>query len=194
MCLLMVAEKKFPDIKLLLLGQEQNPDGGGIAWRERGLVHYRKGLNADQIAKIGTQTRGPWLIHFRFATVGPAIGELCHPFPVTVDAEALTEGSSNAVLAHNGHWGEWRDGIVKNLGMKATFLPTGPWSDSRVMAWVAAHSGLSFLNSLTQQRIAYMTPRNLIRFGPGWKEIDDVQCSYDPIERAQVCWDLCYAG
>ena len=49
MCVIVVAETSFPAYDDLKLFELANGDGAGVAWREDGIVHWRKNLKASEI-------------------------------------------------------------------------------------------------------------------------------------------------
>jgi len=191
MCLLIVAEDKFPAYEILKAGESQNPDGNGIAYRKAGKVEFHKGITLDRIIELGANSAPPWLIHFRVATVGPACPELCHPFPVSLKAPLNTTGQVNAVVAQNGNWFNWREGLFSAsksmIGDNSLIPKDNLWSDSRALAFVTAVHGKNFLKTLPSAgKLAYMTNNLLERFGSGWVDKGDgVFCSYDPVYRFQ---------
>jgi hypothetical protein len=173
MCLLIVAEKTFPEERILELGAKRNKDGMGIAWRENGKVKVRKGVNLTvaDLVKIGKETEAPWVIHFRLSTAGGVNTELCHPF--SVDKRACTEAEFEAqgILAHNGVWVGWQ----KELDDLPMSLPEpNMWSDTRAMAFIGGlsrdeHLRKKFFNGC-DEKLAYMTADSLCIFGKGWTD------------------------
>lgn len=182
MCLLIVANKEWPRQEILEAAQTQNSDGIGIAWKEGKKVHWKKGLKLeelDQYKDVGY----PTLIHFRAASAGMGGNnpQLCHPFPITRTASLDLEGTTTAVLAHNGNWHKWET-VSKNLPWTP---PEGPWSDTRAMAWIgglANHTKDSFaFFEKTEQKLVYFSSKLVHIFGKGWthdKETD-THYSYD---------------
>lgn len=140
MCIIMACHEVVPDFNTLMAGEDRNGDGGGVAWiNETGKVEWRKGLTAPAINYLiqRRQIKPPMVVHFRIATVGGTVDELCHPFPVTPNAETLTAGIIDGeVLFHNGHVGNWH-----GIGQHFKVSLTGPVSDSRVMAAATAIIG-----------------------------------------------------
>ena len=140
MCIIMACHEVVPDFRTLMAGEDRNQDGGGVAWiNDEGLVEWRKGLTAAAINFL-IQKRGikpPMVVHFRVATVGGTVEELCHPFPVTPAAETVLAGAINGeVLFHNGHVGNWQ-----GIGNHFKVALAGRISDSRVIAAATAISG-----------------------------------------------------
>lgn len=110
-----------------------NPHGGGVAWCDGNLIHYRKGLTADDVIKLLPVLPRPFLMHFRIATRGGQKPELTHPFPIGYDAitkiDDLT-GSARGVLIHNGTWNDFHKYIP--IGVKYSDV-----SDTQIAAYVA---------------------------------------------------------
>lgn len=127
--------------RYLDLMQENNPHGAGVAWlRETGGVKsiaWIKGLDAEEIHQLqesGALTY-PYLLHFRWATHGPKVPELAHPFPLGPDAFFHDmEGEARSVLIHNGVWYGYSKHIPPWLNEEVhPFL-----SDTQVAAYVAS--------------------------------------------------------
>lgn len=143
MCVALICPPKVrPSLPLLQACDRANPHGAGIAWRERGRIHWRKGLSVHAVHQFALEHTGELIIHFRWASVGGVDPLLCHPFPVTAGAELAAEGRTAAVLFHNGTWGNWE-----------AALPTigdldGPLSDSRAAAALIKATGSKFLRRL----------------------------------------------
>lgn len=150
MCVIFACYEKFPSEMMLERGANGNRDGAGVAWidpKEK-MVRWVKGLPSDakEVKKVLKGIKSvPVLIHFRIASVGGAIKELTHPFPVTPTVSLANEGTAEKVLMHNGHWGSWRE-TTRDYCLKHNVKPpTGPFSDSRAMAFLAAKLGVSIL-------------------------------------------------
>ena len=188
MCVIILAHDKFPEEEFLQACNAKNSDGAGIAWIEGGAVKYSKGdLTADDINNFKFFTKPPYLIHFRKATQGGNKPELAHPFPVGLVHGDELEGEANAVIAHNGTWDEskWRHFLVKSIKedeeSKELLMPKGPWSDSKVIAYLYSIHGNTFLEYLNE-KVAVLTPKGLIWYGPqgtenGWNKEGDFYVS-----------------
>lgn len=169
MCVIAVCKNNLPNEHELQMMEAANPHGGGVAWVEDGAVSYLKGVTATKIWDLIKSGRivAPAIFHFRIGTVGGNTNELCHPFPVTSQAGLKTYGTANAVLFHNGHWSDWEKAMGTAILSNKRKLPSGPWSDSRAMAYLAHHYGvqaLSFLIS-SSQKVAILKPKEIILLG-----------------------------
>ena len=90
---------------------EENPDGAGFMWPERGRVQLRKGfmgwgdLESALSSELPRDARGlPVALHFRIATHGRVKPGCCHPFAVCKDYGAMCAESASAAAGfmHNG--------------------------------------------------------------------------------------------
>lgn len=118
-----------------------NGDGFGIAWAEDGVVHWYKTLQYDAgflTSLVNHYKNFQRLVHFRLTTVGGVQLGLCHPFEIGPRAAYQQRGHANKVLIHNGHW--YRAGDIHDILKKEGALPdNGPWSDTRLAAFLASH-------------------------------------------------------
>lgn len=123
MCVAAIIHKPLSQ-KHLQCMDDDNPHGGGVAWRgEDGALHFHRGLDAAQIYALqecGLITL-PYLLHFRWATHGSRTAQLTHPFPTGERAfDGELRGVADEVLIHNGIWhdyGEWV-GMVEGVPEK----------------------------------------------------------------------------
>jgi hypothetical protein len=163
-------------LETLLAVERTNPDGAGIAWLDGKAVRFEKGLTAreahDGLADVG----GPALIHFRFATVGGKLPELCHPFVVAEDSPLATSGRVERVLCHNGHWSDWSNWLPK-------VALDGPISDTRIIAALVAILGAKVLSELPG-RYALLEARGITRYGD-WSRHHD-GCTYSNLHWLSV--------
>lgn len=174
MCVIIACYKTFPSLDTLTQCETANPDGGGLAYIEQNQVKWYKGLSAKKIYSMRNKGDYPKVIHFRIATVGGKLDELCHPFPITADAQLTTAGTANQVIAHNGHYLEWEDRLWQGILAQKLTLPDGKWSDTRALAWLAYHFGNSIL-SLSNELIAHLNGnKQLTLYGTGWKKEKDI--------------------
>jgi len=145
MCVIITGTNKKPNLIELLAAEDQNPDGGGMAWTTTQGVRFRKGLTAEEIHEVlgSLPAKTRWVVHFRYATVGdPQVG-LCHPFPIQRDTNLDSEGTVGRVLFHNGTVPDWKKKL-KDITLDPSFevdIPAGEWSDSRGVAWLLALNG-----------------------------------------------------
>lgn len=176
MCIIFVNETKRPSDDVLLRADDKNPDGIGIAWREKGQVRWEKGLNIEQLlSRLHSKPLPfPNVIHFRQATVGGEISALCHPFVASPTASTALKGSAKSVLFHNGHWSPWEFKLRENLLDRGRKIPAGPWSDSRALAWFVGVYGkevLEWLDLRGEQRII-LFENNGMKFKGKWTKCD----------------------
>jgi hypothetical protein len=192
MCVIMlITEKdKRPTDIMLEKAWLQNPDLGGVAWRERDkkgkvVVRWQKGLQEKEWAEQVRTLPTPFVAHARIASAdgGGVSEELCHPFPVDEGISLALEGtSSRGVLFHNGNWKEWAPEIRLALynNRNGAQLPPGRMNDTRAMAFMTHLYGDSFMELLPTQRGILFRPDGWEIFtGPGWKELNGVWCSND---------------
>lgn len=184
MCLIYAVTKKVPPLAHLQHAEKQNDDGGGMAWVEGGKVHFQKGMEAKDIHIKMKNLQAPAIIHFRIATDGPVCAELTHPFPISKDCPPVVSGTADMVLAHNGRWTAWRTVLLGHVRDAKIPLPDGPWSDSRAMAFIAAHWGIGYLQLLLASssdstsceagRLCFLSPKGLAMHPlDDWTRMDD---------------------
>jgi hypothetical protein len=154
-----------------------NKDGGGIAWREKGKVHWRKGLSEEEMLDFVLTLPLPYVAHFRIASCGGVLPELTHPFPIQKTVPLDLKGSSTSpVLFHNGHLGRWKE-ILMNLCINNKLeLPDGAWSDTRLMAWVAAHCTTNILPHF-DERLVNFGVNDMDVWGTGWTKVEGLYVS-----------------
>jgi hypothetical protein len=152
-----------------------NPHGIGVAWasRKRDVVQYAKGLSVAETLALLPKIPKPYIVHFRFASVGAVSPGLCHPFPIHPAPSVAVRGATKAgVLFHNGTWGDWRVGFdaVKELGSVAQDATHEGWSDSRVMAALAAAYATHAVAEIVgaTQRLAVLRPSGTIETYGAW--------------------------
>src|SRR5262245_36381632 len=143
MCVIAICKTRHLTSLEIEVMNAANPHGIGVAWarKKRGVVEWAKNLSVAQATRLLPTLRLPYIVHFRLASVGGISPELCHPFPMQkVPDVALRGRTKRGVLFHNGTWGKWLTGfdVVKEIGaVNGDATPAG-WSDSRVMAALAA--------------------------------------------------------
>jgi hypothetical protein len=144
-------------------------DGGGLAWREKlgdqTIVSFRKGLDLlTMIEEIATLPV-PFVAHFRLTSAGRNIPALNHPFIVAPDVPLMMAGSTGGpVLFHNGTWLSWEEkSRVWTLASQGHIkTPSGPWSDSRAMAFWAFHLG----SVIFEENSFWNINEKVVLFGP----------------------------
>lgn len=177
-----------PSDKMVADGWSRNSDGGGFAHREPAEdgngteVVWKKGLRLFEMKELCAKAPLPYVAHFRRASSGGALDTLCHPFPVDLSAPQTLEGRTKGyVLFHNGDWKEWSHwGFTAALNPNTPALPPGPWSDTRMISWLCAITGINFMDLINQKGVAFgPDDYEIYCGGDGWKKIDGVWCSND---------------
>ena len=173
---------------------DANPSGAGIAWRELEtidgkdeiVVKWEKGLSRDEIKQMCQAAPIPYVAHFRIPTCGVPRKDLCHPFPISKDVPDILKGTIRGyVLFHNGHWGQWKETMLNGVTRGFGKIPAGKWSDSRAMAWAAAHYGLGILELIDEKACAF-GPDKIEVFQPNsWHTVNDVWVSNKTWETKQ---------
>lgn len=176
MCVICVANTERPSAEQVIKMYQNNPHGAGIAWREEeegaNVVVWRKGLSVEEIVELCEKAPLPFVAHFRVPSCGGPSNLLTHPFPIQKDVPLTLEGSSKGnILFHNGHWGAWKNTVMDASVRGGWTLPKGKWSDSRAMAWMAAHFGLGMLEFI-DEKVVVFGPNELELFqAHGWSKI-----------------------
>lgn len=180
MCVIMSGTVK-PPLDWIAKAAKANPDGIGAAWIKGGMVEFEKDITVLQAQEIIQAIEGPYLLHFRMASIGGIQPELCHPFPVTAGVDTKLAGRTNKVLVHNGHWNDWNEWCFKLLAARPGLeMPRGEWSDTRAMAWLAHHCGEAVLDLIPDtNKVVTLTAGGLDYHGRGWVEKDGVWLSND---------------
>lgn len=152
---------------------DANNFGGGAAWREpkvdanglvldefgreRLTVKWHKALDKDEMLEKNKTLPFPYVLHFRVPSQDTSKNPLaCHPFAVNNEASFDYEGETDDyVLFHNGYWTGWRE-QCKTIAMQGFVrIPSGPWSDSRGLAWAASHLGKGFLEMVNEKTVVF---------------------------------------
>jgi hypothetical protein len=192
MCVILIASKARPSEDMVKNAWETNEAGGGIAWRGRkegteildGYVHWKKGImTLDEMQGLCKVTPMPYVAHFRIPSVGGKRPDLCHPFPIEKNVPLdLTGKTKGNLLFHNGHWTRWKDMTMDAAGRFGVPLPTGKWSDTRAMAFMASVFGVGVLEFIDEKAVSFGPSECEVFLGTGWKLINDVFCSNDFFE------------
>jgi hypothetical protein len=219
MCEIWACTKKLPSLESMKTVLKYNSDGMGVAWfGKNGRPHFKKDFPFNDVMPLwdfihSKELPLPLMIHMRNKTIGEAIPELAHPFPISLTMPETLEGEANAVLCHNGTWELWETEIKEMvLGINSyvkkrrnrLVLPGGKWSDSRAIAWAAAAAGIGYLQTeLKDKKIAIMStdkPGQIsIIGGKLWHEFDGflMSCLVDDFKKrkeeiAQENWNKFY--
>lgn len=161
------AELSIEEITNMLL---TNRDGVGLAWATGEDVRWIKSTKTspEKILKFLNYVKDyPRLLHFRLSTAGGIQDGLCHPFEISPQANYKAEGSGQKVMIHNGHWGGWYE--LKTLLDREDMLPEGPWSDTRLIAFLAADDE-EWLETLGG-RVATMDAQGEIKYLGDWQNL-----------------------
>jgi hypothetical protein len=169
------------------LAFKKNPHGGGVAWREYDekhktmLVHWKKGLNVEEMVKLVANVPLPAVFHFRISSnEKPPKLMFCHPFPIEKTAPTWLAGNTGGnVLFHNGHWGDWKKNMLEGAKSFGVRLPEGKMSDTRAMAFLCALYGDQYMELIEEKGISFGPTDAETQFfwGSGWCQIDGVWCS-----------------
>lgn len=177
MCVIMISENKRLTNKMVRQATERNPHGIGMAWFEGGKVRYKKAITLKEAQSLCKSLPMPYVFHARYATRGGTKDVLCHPFPVTTGNDQRLSSKVKSVLFHNGTWSESKDTVSRMSGRYSKPLPSGPMSDTRMMAWAVAVGGQGILDSSHGNKFVVMqdglhhgikATRSIERFGKGW--------------------------
>lgn len=117
---------------------DSNPDGFGMAYVNKGVLLFEKGIMEKEKAWDAYQAvkKHRVVMHFRIKTAGAICPELTHPFLVTDTSPTLTkyEGKDH-ILFHNGCIWNWEEDCLKFiLNKEKGGRVTGHMSDSRFLA------------------------------------------------------------
>jgi len=171
LCVIICCESKFPSKSILEDAEHHNDHGGGVAWLTRSRkVRYIKGITGEQILKMidKKKLKLPCIIHFRLTSCGSTCDQLTHPFPITENAETDLKGTVDQVLFHNGTWSSYDNRMLDAVFKQGLKIPSGKWSDSRAMAWLAFHYGSGYLNFITGSRMAILNKNGIEYYGSNW--------------------------
>ena len=138
MCIAAVIFKPLP-LRYLTEMDNDNPHGGGIACVKEGRIWFLKGLDAKAIYALQESQvlTYPYLLHFRWATMGAKVAENCHPFVVGPRAVmGETCGFAERVLIHNGSWHTYQRHIPLSSEVPDAVLKHV--SDTALAAWLLA--------------------------------------------------------
>jgi glutamine amidotransferase len=157
MCLITVVPKKIKvNLTEAMVGWDNNPDGGGIAYVEGGKIVIQKTLKREDWEKrvkrlIACPPESDLLLHTRIATHGMVSLDNVHPFRC-----------ADWVVAHNGIFNEFTPRVIK-----------GEFSDSRLFVralersgvWWREKPGLEFLATLVSRgnKLAFLTREGIAK-------------------------------
>ena len=179
MCVVCVVYGERPTEAQVKAMYESNKHGAGVAWREDGLVHWHKGLLLEEVQELNLSLPTPYVLHFRIPSHGTSTDwGACHPFPIEEQVSLDLEGTiKGAVLFHNGHWGGWKGEILKYAATGGYRIPSGVWSDSRALAWMAHHFSEGVLH-LLEEKVCVFSMDDIELIGD-WKKEGGLVVSND---------------
>lgn len=196
----MVAEDKRPTPEMVRAGFRSNDRGAGFAWRvpvteQKGKksipvlnddgspkmkVRWKKAItDIEEAVKLSQELPLPYVLHCRIPSIGGPNIDLTHPFPVCKDVRLDHEGEIEGdVLFHNGTWSKYDSEMFKAALLRGVKLPRGPFSDSRMMAWLDHLLGHGFLDAI-EEKVIIFGPYEIEIFGQnkGWECVNDIWCS-----------------
>lgn len=167
MCVIIAATEKQVPSDILDRCAKANPHGIGVAWRENGITKWKKGVVLPELNIMVSTLPLPYIVHFRWASVGGVTDNLLHPFIINGDSPLKKEGENETLLFHNGHYDDYR--VLQDLfKLKLEDVI----SDSRVLASIVSKYGYNILDSLGKKRNRFVVFSNKkIRFfGEDWKK------------------------
>ena len=172
MCLIIVCKDKIPSTKTMNQANNTNSDGIGVAYRRKGKVVVRKGLNVKQAHKLLGKVKLPAIVHFRMATAGGDSKELIHPFVIDNNSniKELSYETTLPVLFQNGHYSDYNEKLLSFCVNNNIVVPTGPWSDTRAIALMTSELGKGLLQLINNSKFAVFSDTDLETFGDGWIE------------------------
>lgn len=191
MCVAAVIKRAVPLSDLQNM-EIDNPHGAGVAWAQDGEIQFRRGLTAAQIFDM--QTRGemtyPYLLHFRWATHGPRVPELTHPFPTGIRAFG-TElvGAAPQVMIHNGVWSEYTKWVPYIDDVPSEVIASG--SDTSVAAYFIPHFPDLAETIPWAVAVAEIDDRGdlqITQYGRGWSDYEGNQYSNLSWQSTQDFW------
>lgn len=155
MCVILICKRQRPTLEILEKCHDRNNDGAGIAWfDDTDQAKYKKGFNdPEKVFEFTQKLKLPFIVHFRWASIGGRTDMLTHPFEVTSNSELKLEGQSHKLLFQNGTVSTW-DMYLAAAGID---VPIGPVSDSRALAMIISkHGNSKFLTKLPDSRFIVM--------------------------------------
>jgi len=135
MCVIAVCETRKLTSTELIYCWINNPDGAGVAWKNKDGHVYQKGMmNFDQFEAYYEHINVfPHVVHFRIASSGAIVPHLTHPFICKENSPLLLEwNGEESLLFHNGVISGWEN-LAAIYGIGPPVMTTY-WNDSRVLS------------------------------------------------------------
>lgn len=163
MCVILICKRNKPTVEILRKCHNRNDDGAGVAWfsqtgekdgKPTYIANYKKGFtHADQVNDFIQKLPLPFIVHFRWASIGGKSLSLTHPFEITENSELKFENTAEKLLFQNGTIHNW-DMYLAAAGLDT---PTGFVSDSRALAMILAkHGNGKFLTKFPDSRFVML--------------------------------------
>lgn len=207
MCIIAIspAGSPLPDEDAIAQMWASNPDGAGIMYAARGVVHVEKGFMhrkalrryLKRLRREIDTTAAPVVLHFRIATAGSITPENTHPFPIAATVDALRNLSYTAptAIAHNGiipvtprdkTLSDTQEYILATLHHLAAALP----------AWYADPNAMQMVANQTKSKLVILTgDGQLYTIGTFFDEADGLKYSNFSYEPDRPLWTpRAYAG
>lgn len=174
---------KCPDMETLRTCFENNPDGGGYAFNDNGMVIIKKGFldwnsfweSFSKDEKYYNFTSRGVLIHTRIKTHGRKCAELCHPFPIDIEDDGAMRKTY-----YVGNYAAIHNGIISLTSSEAYREPNS--SDTLVFcrdympkiagnkAWFKRKCNISLIEKLIGSKMAILNGRGEIIHTSGFTE------------------------
>lgn len=180
MCLIAMREAgsgaNIPN-KVIDYNMRKNPDGFGIAWREKGKLLFEKFGPKETKAfrkllkKVDAKKGTEFVAHWRFATHGPVCKDMSHPFQYESNGE-------QTLVFHNGiiNNSPPKDESDTSYFVKTVLSGLVPlwWKNPAYTELVEKYIGWS--------RLVIMTPNETFRMVENdWKQQGGIFYSIDPL-------------
>jgi predicted glutamine amidotransferase len=173
MCVIIGCIDSKPNLTILRKCHAANSDGAGVAWVDKdGLAGYKKGFTSgDQVHDFIQTLELPFIIHFRWASIGGKSPLLTHPFEMKQDSELKLEGKSEKLLIHNGTVSDYD---IYLAAAKLSRPYQEPMSDSRGIAMITGNDNEKFLEKIKGNYIVIDGTIDQFRtygdFREGWED------------------------
>lgn len=194
MCIIAIkpSHKKLFSEEIIRTMFENNPDGAGLMYAEKGELNIVKGFMSLESLLTYLNSRDwtsvPLILHFRIGTSGTKSRENCHPYPV--GERNFLNGKCKLGMAHNGILYEYEPPANSDLNDTRMFLhevieklPEG-WLENEGICTLVQHE-------IFDDRLAFMDNNGKIKtFGEYICE-DGYMFSNDSFQKYTFSYPLC---